>query len=54
MKKEYIKPSTEIFDVELQRVIATSPNIAISSDEADSGYTHGGDADKRSSWGSLW
>jgi 2-keto-4-pentenoate hydratase len=53
MKKEYIKPSTEIFDVELQRVIATSP-IVISDDEADSGYTHGGDADKRSSWGSLW
>jgi hypothetical protein len=53
MKKEYIKPSTEIFDVELQRVIATSP-IVISSDKADSGYTYGGDADKRSSWGSLW
>jgi hypothetical protein len=53
MKKIYVKPATEVYEVEVQNVIATSPgSIGISTNSASKDAEV--DADERSSWGSLW
>jgi hypothetical protein len=52
MKKIYVKPATEVYEVEVQNVIATSPAIKISDDNAGADVEVEGD--ERSSWGNLW
>ncbi len=52
MKKIYVKPATEVYEVEVQNVIATSPTIKISDDNAGADVEVEGD--ERSSWGNLW
>jgi hypothetical protein len=53
MKKIYVKPSTEVYEVELQNVIADSPDVEMTS-ESTTG-DGGSDAGERpTSWGSLW
>jgi hypothetical protein len=52
MKKLYVKPATEVYEVEVQNVIATSPTIQISDKSA--GKDVEVESDERSSWGNLW
>jgi hypothetical protein len=49
--KRYLKPSTEVYEVEVQNVIATSIRI-VSDRNAEPEL--GADADERSTWGNLW
>jgi hypothetical protein len=51
MKKIYVKPATEVYEVEVQNVIAqTSVRLSTKSASKEAEV----DADERSSWGSLW
>jgi hypothetical protein len=52
MKKIYVKPTAEIYNVELQGVIANN-SITVSDEAAQENYEYGGDANQRR-WGSLW
>jgi hypothetical protein len=52
MKKEYIKPISETYSVELQSVLAgNTSDLSVSGKDAD--QDEGMGASKRS-WGSLW
>jgi hypothetical protein len=53
MKKVYMKPTADIYEVEIQSVIATSPTIGINK-ETPADPNVDVDADERSSWGNLW
>jgi hypothetical protein len=52
MKKIYVKPATEVYEVELQNMIADSgtTSIEVSTKSADESETQ---SDVRR-WGSLW
>jgi hypothetical protein len=52
MKKIYVKPATEVYEVELQSVITASPGIGLSSEDADGDC--GAESDTRRRWGNLW
>jgi hypothetical protein len=52
MKKVYVKPVTETFEVEIQGAIATISGVGKNEAAATSEYDNL--SDKRSSWGNLW
>lgn len=55
MKKDYVKPSIEWAEIEVQSMMATSDNvfsISISDDTTDEDASMAGE--RRGSWGSLW
>lgn len=53
MKKQYIKPNSEIYSVELQGVLAETSGLGVSSNSASTDYPDGASAGERK-WGSLW
>ena len=50
MKKDYVKPSIEWAEIEVQNMMATS--VSISDDTTDADAKMAGE--RRGSWGSLW
>lgn len=52
MKKQYIKPTSAVYNVELQGMIAASGEVEMKSTPARSEYD--AESDERGSWGSLW
>lgn len=51
MKKEYIKPTSAVYEVEMQQVIAASVTVNTTKN-ANSDYE--AESEERASWGSLW
>ena len=52
MKKDYVKPSIEWAEIEVQSMMATSDNVVISDDTTDADAKMAGE--RRGTWGSLW
>ena len=52
MKKDYVKPSIEAAEIEVQSMMATSGNVFISDDTTDADAKMAGE--RRGTWGSLW
>lgn len=53
MKKDYVKPSIEAAEIEVQSMMATSDNVvSISNETTDADASMAGE--RRGTWGSLW
>jgi hypothetical protein len=50
-EKEYVKPTSAVYEVEMQQVIAASVTVNTTKN-ASSDYE--AESEERASWGSLW
>lgn len=54
MKKVYVKPETQSFEVEIQGVIAQMSDGTVNCNDEDASEEFVSLSDRRKSWGSLW